>query len=256
MGLYLSLAGSKGRLVEAGGSKASKEQLAELLTVQPIRTVRAGGAKQLDDDWVAGIEVPGALEELVLDETSVTDRSVDKFLEMKNLRFLGLVNTPVGDSAVDRLRLLPSLEHLYVGGPNLRAVRLLESRVVDESGVPAVRAGVPFRIEGRIGVEGLSSRLRYVLARHHLEGTVQVWALSSQHTQSRAGELGELEERSPGLWSFRVGIPPLPPGRWIVDLSVVPENGERSMQVFYRIAEIEIELTPPIPAGPSPVGPR
>src|SRR5947209_17093542 len=59
-GIYLSLAGSKGRLVEAGGSKASREQLADLLTVQPIRIVRAGGARRLEDDWVAGIEAPDA----------------------------------------------------------------------------------------------------------------------------------------------------------------------------------------------------
>jgi hypothetical protein len=255
-GIYLSVAGSRGRLIEAGGSKATKEQLAELLTVQPIRTVLAGGARNLDDDWVAGIEAPGELEVLVIDDTSVTDRSVDKILEMKSLEILGLVNTAVGDSAVDRLLRLPRLKHLYVGGPNIRAVRLVESRVVDDSGAPAVRAGVPHRVEGRIRVDGLTGKLRYVLARYRSGGAAPVWSLSSHHPQSRVGDLGKLEELSPDLWSFRVALPGLPPGRSIIELSIVPDNGGGPMQVFYRLAEIDLELAPPIPAGTVPVGPR
>ena len=47
MGLYLSLAGSKGRLVEAGGSEASREQLAELLVAQPIRAMATHAAELL-----------------------------------------------------------------------------------------------------------------------------------------------------------------------------------------------------------------
>jgi hypothetical protein len=253
---YLVIAGSKGRRVEAGGSKATREQLAELLTVQPIRTVLAGGARNLDDDWVAGIEAPGELEVLVIDDTSVTDRSVDKILQMKKLEILGLVNTAVSDSAVDRLRRLPSLKHLYVGGPNIRAVRLVESRVVDDSGAPAIRAGVTHHVEGRLRVDGLSSKLRYVLARYRSEGSAPVWSLSPHHPQIRVGGLGKLAELSPDLWSFRVNFPGLPPGRSIIDLSIVPDNGGGPMQVFYRVAEIEVELMPPIPAGAGPVGPR
>jgi hypothetical protein len=105
--IYFGLTGSDGRIV--GNDRvahldgdATREQLDELLERQPIRTALVAGSKHLGDDWLAGLEEPGAMLALALDGTAITDRSADFLVKMKNLSSLSLVDTAISDVAIAR----------------------------------------------------------------------------------------------------------------------------------------------------------
>ena len=246
----LALAGSKGRIVSAWESDATKGQLAELLEFQPLMTILAGGAKRLGDDWVAGIEPPGSVRMMMLDATAVTDRSVDAILRLKNLEILGLAETEVSDSAVDRLQLLPSLKRLYVGGPKIKAVRLIEVRVVEN---PPPSGMGRFHLEGRIEVDGKAGRPGLIFARCRFEGEDPGWMMAPYGAQARGGDRGDLAETSPGVWTFRVDLPRTGHGRSDVELTIGRESGARPALILYEMPPVSVEIPAQGDGDPRPI---
>ena len=260
--LYFGLTGSDGRIVGNNRSGAirsdtSKAELAELLEVQPIREALLAGAGQVDDDWVMGLRHPEAMLLLSVDGTSVADRSAPMIARMSALIDLGMVGTAVSDAAVDRIRRLPKLDHFYVGGPNIRAIRLVDPRVVDLQGAPAVRSGEVLRVEGKVEIRGLEGEPGNVRVMVRPEGFQPPWVSFPCGWDARIAGVGMLEPRSPGVYSFAVDVASIPPGSSEVQVWVDHRHAPGPKVVFYRLQPFQVMLAPPEPGragGPEPPG--
>ena len=263
--IYFGLTGSDGRFV--GNHRASplgdatKAQLAELLERQPIQQAWVAGSKDLDDDWIAGLGDRGVVVMLALDATGVTDRSAAAIAGMTNLAGLGLVDTAISDAAVDRIRRLPNLHHFYVGGPNVRAIRLVDHRLLDDQGRPATRTQGRLRLEGRVEIAGLAGEPGNVRVMVRSEGDRPPWESFPYGWGARVGDVGMLDPVSPGVYSFRVDILGIPPGRSTVDVWIDHQAAPGPKIVHYRLEPFEVDLAdsrsteaagPSSPAGRGP----
>ena len=245
--LYGMIAGSRGRAVGVIQPDASKEQLADLLTRQPISSVLAGGAKQLDDDWVLGLKNPANMEMLILDDTGVTDRSVETIARMTNLGSLGIVNTAVSDEAVERLRCLPNLHELHVGGPNIRAIRLIELQILDAKGQPTSRQGPLIRARGRIASNGLPGHPENARVMIHPDGDPPPWKTVPYGWNAHRVAMGMLTEEKPGIWTFDIPVPNVPSGSSSVEVWIDHVPVACPKLVRYRLEPFILNLSPPKP---------
>ena len=244
---YLALTGSPGRDVSNGRgfrttadwADATPAQLAELLEAQPIRSAWLAGSKHLGDDWLAGIKEPGAMFALALDGTEVTDRSAEVFVKMKNLGTLSLVDTAISDAAVARFCRLPKLDSLQVGGPNIRSIRLVDHRLLDDSGAPATHAEVKLRLEGLVEIAGLPGATHNVRVFIYREGDS---ALTESFPEQ---ELSSIKLESPWSWRFLVDLKGIPPGHWSVEVWIDHELGFGTPVVHYRMQPFAVELAAP-----------
>src|SRR5947208_448411 len=125
---------------------------------------------------------------------------------MVNLSDLGLVGTALSDAAVDRLLKLPKLNTLSVGGPNIRAIRLLDALVVDDEGRPASVAGRPSFVRGRIAISALPGSPGAVRVMVRDGDDPPPWyCVPYGWNAGRSGD-GTLREEAPGSWSFDVRV--------------------------------------------------
>jgi hypothetical protein len=249
--VYRALAGSSGRVVDmtAGSADATSAQLAELLEAQPIRRAWLDGSKHLGDDWIAGIKEPGIMSGLMLNETKVTDRSAEVILKMYNLTGLSLVDTAISDAAVARLCRLPKLDSLSVGGPNIRSIRLVDHRLLDESGAPAARAEGKLRLEGLVEITGLPGATHNIRVEIRRDGNPLTETTPKQ-------ELSLIELESPWSWRFRIDLAGIPPGRSSVEVWIDHQPGITTPIVQYRMKPFTIELAAPEASeGPGSTGP-
>ena len=246
-GVYLALIESPNRVVGNGDghhttadwANATPAQLAELLERQPIRTAWLSGSKHLGDDWLAGLKEPGTISSLTLDGTAITDRSAEVFVKMKNLSGLSLVDTAISDVAVARFCRLPKLDSLDVGGPNIRSIRLLDHRLLDDSGAPAARAEGNLRLEGLVEITGLPGSTHNVRVIIRREGDLTRSEIFPKQ------DLSLIELESPWSWRFRVDLAGLPPGRSNVEVWIDHQLGLCTPVIHYRMQPFAIELTDP-----------
>jgi hypothetical protein len=247
--LFQRYFGGPGMRVRSNNRDASKEQLAELLGAVPFRQVFLGGQRNLDDDWIAGIDFPGSIIELNIGGTGVTDRSVSKILEMRELYSLDLAETSVSDEAIARLRVLPKIRMIYSGGPKIRAIRLIEGGVFDSQGSPALHPRASLYVRGKVRVD-----------RSHIPGTlVHVMVRTARDLPSGRNRSayyywgaqhmreGPLIRTSDGAWGFDVEMNGLPVGRSSVEVWV-QEPGERGSRISYRLPPFPLELSPEEPS--------
>jgi hypothetical protein len=255
--LTLRLGGNVGTALRARVIDATKEQLRDLLNAPRIHRVNLDGSRNLDDDWVAGIDPTSSMFQLSIGGTGISDRSVPKILEMQGLASLDLTDTAISDTAVDRLRELPQLRELCAGGPNIKAVRLVGVGVFDGSGRPAVQAGSKLRARGRVKVSGLPRSLSVVRVMVRAPGDPPSWRSRPYGWNASVNVEGKLVKDSAESWSFDVVLPALPAGKLSIEVWVQEPNGARKV-ILYRLEPFTIELAPiaeaPAPAdGPSPV---
>lgn len=237
----------RGNQVGTWGTQATKSQLAEVLKGQPFTLVTLGGAVNLDDDWVAGIQATSSVAMLHLDGTSITDDCVGKLLEMNGLVELGLVDTAISDAAIDRLRKLPDLIALSVGGPNFRSVRLIEGQLVDQAGRPAIESGARlYHVQGRIKAEGFASELGNVRVMIRTPSTPPPWKIIPYGWNPSYGEVGMLDQQSPGTSTFRVPISGLPAAPLIIEIWVdVRSAGRPKPSISCLAGRFRAVLSPP-----------
>lgn len=74
----------------------------------------------VSDAGVSGLIAHGALEELYLQDTNVTDGAVESIGMLPRLKCLSLARTAVSDSGIVYLHGSRSLEYLALSGPLLR----------------------------------------------------------------------------------------------------------------------------------------
>jgi hypothetical protein len=241
--LTLRIGGNEGVAVGVNGIEATKEQLADLLTASPIRRVSLGGSRNLDDDWIAGINPTSSMFHLSIGGTGVTDRSVPKILEMRGLNALDLADTAISDSSVELLRNLPELRLLCVGGPNIKAVRLVDAGVFDGSGRQAVETGTKLHARGTVKISGLSRQLRVVRVIVRTPGDQPAWKSLPYGRNAGVELVGELVPQSTDSWSFQVDLPSIPSGKFSVEIWV-EESISRRKAIFYRLEPFELALAP------------
>ncbi len=258
--VFLMLTGSSDRVVGNSGPpdtttdwrpNATPAQLAELLEAQPIKAAWLAGSKNLGDDWLAGIKEPGTMSALALDGSEVTDRSTEVIVKMHNLASLSLVDTAISDAAVFRLCRLPKLNGFSVGGPNIRSIRLVDHRLLDDSGAPAAHAEGKLRLEGLVEIAGLPG------ATHNVRVIIRREGNSALPESFPEQELSSIELESPWSWRFRVDLAGIPPGRSSVEVWIDHQPGLCTPVVQYRMQPFAIELADPDPTqteGPSPSG--
>jgi hypothetical protein len=248
----LMLLGSPGRIVGNGPppgkaadwQDATAAQLAELLEAQPILVARLSGSKHLGDDWLAGLKYPEAMGGLGLDGSQITDQSADILAKMRKLGGLSLVDTAISDVTVFRLCRLPNLFSLSVGGPNIRSIRLLDHRLLDESGTLASRAGGKLRLEGLVemtGLPGTTENIRVIVRPEGIPALPEIFPKQ---------ELSLIEMESPWSYHFRIDLAGLPPGRSSVEVWIDHRPGFTTSLVQYRMRPFAIELATPEPVLP------
>jgi hypothetical protein len=236
------IAGFDGHSIWIENPDATKEQLTSLLSARPIRSINAARAKNVDDAWVAAIRDPLAIKKLGLGETSVTDRSVDAVLEMKDLEEIDLFGTVISDEAVNRLRVLPKLRDVQIEGPNIRSVQLVDLTFVDAGGNPASHSEAKLWAIGRLKIEGLSGAPRYLGIEVIQEGS----------GESADSDLSSVVEESPGIWKFRVEMTKVPSGKSLVAIFFfyrtprLPTNlpADPGVTLIYRLKAADLNLMP------------
>jgi hypothetical protein len=238
--LYLELTGSMGRVVGAHRPGASREQLADLLTVQPICSAYLSGREGVDDEWLAGIRDRAAMLGLFLDGTGVTDRSCDPILEMKKLRELSLCDTAISDEAVVRLLKLPALQRLIVGGPNVRAIQIVDYDLVETPGL----SGIDLSIRGHVAVSGLPGTPGKIHVMVRTQGDPPPWESVPYGWNVGHSQTSVLVEDSPGNWSFDVPVANVPTGQSQVEVWVESASLSPVRIVQYRLTPFGIDLAP------------
>ena len=196
------------------GTQATPAQLAEAHRGGPFRQVTLGGASNLGDDWVESIRDPSMLTLLHLDATAVSDRCIDSILGMEALNELGLVDTAISDEAVGRLLTHPSLGTLFVGGPNIASVRLIEGEVVNAEGQgegAATATGV-LVVQGRVRAEGFAARPGNIRVMVYPANSYEPTAAVPYGWNAPFGDVGFLEPIGDGVWNFRIPVGRPPPG--------------------------------------------
>lgn len=235
----LSLLGEDfGNQVGCWGTQASESELMAVLDAEPFHTVYLGGAVNLGDAWVGAIRKPDAVGGLHLDGTRVTDACVDRLMAMTNLGDLGLVDTVISDAGVDRLRRLPKLRHVFVGGPNIRDVRLVDGEVVDSTGRRATTAGPGLSVRGLIQTNGKIIPEGNVRVMVRPAGSPPPWKSVPYGWNAPLGNVGNLVRTSPNVGTIDLPIGLLPPGRSTVEVWF--DDGP----IFYRAGCFEIDLAP------------
>lgn len=242
-----SVVGFDGYSVEGPMNRqADPGQLAQLLEFQPIRYFDAMSGSNLGDDWIGRISDTRSVRSLSLRATSVTDRSVPKFLEMKNLTDLYLEYSKVSDAGVDRLLDLPKLQRLDIGGPNIHSIRLVDVWPTDVEGRPENLTGLAGGIKGRIAVAPHLGR----------PFKIEMSAYQPDSPGSFAGYDRSLEEVAPGVFAFDFVSKFLHRGRTEVRLVVrVARPGRKAVVSRRLMASIEVEAPEPDGEG-SPLPPR
>jgi hypothetical protein len=240
--VYQSLVGNQGMIVGSNRIDASKEELADLLKAPPIHRANLEGSKNLDDEWILSIDPTSSMFQLGVAGTSVTDRSVPKLLEMQSLASLDLTDTAISDSAVKQLRVLPNLRAMYVGGPNLKAIRLIKVGVFDDSGQLAVNTGQRLHIRGRIQVDDASVRLNKVRIMVRSSGDQPSWRGRPYGWNTSINKEGKLVDESIGQWSFDELLPGIPVGQSSVEVWV-EERISGAGTLFYRMEPAPLELS-------------
>ncbi len=165
---------------------------------------------------------------------------------MDHLLNLGLADTAISDAGVARLIRLPRLGTLGFGGPNIRSVRLVELKVLDESGLPAVRSVPGLGVEGRVEIAphlGIPSYVRVTVCP---PGGLHARVMSHYLWDDRFDRhITGLVEETPGTWTFRGVLPHIPPGRSTVEVWVVFARAVLPSSIQYRMEPRPIDLTQP-----------
>jgi hypothetical protein len=244
------LLGTNGCAVWTRKPDVTKEQIRELVSsVSPIRSLSIAPTSHFDDDGLIGLRDPAAVLGLHLNGMNVTDRSLATMARMENLSSLSLVETSISDDAVDRLLKLPKLNDFHVGGPNIHAVRLVDSGVFDDSGQRAVKAGGPLHVKGRIAIENRYGKPGNVRVFVRREDDPPPWLSYPYGWNAKRGNVGMLVEEAPGTWTFDVTVGGIPPGKSSVEVWVDKHPYARPNFIRYRLMPFSIELVPEEEAG-------
>ena len=241
-----------GVLFNYSGS-ATPGQLAEALEGQPFRQVWASGSRNLRDDWIAGLRDTSRLYSLRLDESPVGDRSVGKLLEMPVLDDLSLVATGLSDAGLERLWDHPRMRTVYLGGPNLRSVRLVEGRVEDAAGHAASEAGPSLVVRGRFEAQARFGGPSTVRVMVRPDGSPSPLRTFPYGWEAHMGGVGQASPTSTGAWSFEAPMDrTLAPGRARVVVWVDFLDRDHDRHAYWMVGSFDIDLAIPAASGGSP----
>ena len=243
-GVIEPLLGSDGYELSTLKGDVTREQLNDLLSVSRIRSLWIAEASRLDDEMVLGLRDPGAMRRLLLNHVNVTDRSLEAIARMPDLQVLVLVDTSVSDAAFDRLLKLPKLNNLHIGGPNIRAIRLVDHEVVDESGRPADRSGVTLGVRGWFAIEGRLGTPRDVWVLVRSEGDPPPWEAPVYGMNTGRWARGRCIEVQPGLWTFDAWVAGVPAGTSSVEVWVSISKNHLPAYLSSRLEPFSISLSP------------
>jgi hypothetical protein len=239
------LLGTDGFHISIHGQDVTREQLSELVSVSPIRSLSIAATSQFSDDQVIGINDPGAIRGLHLNDVNVTDRSLETIARMGNLSELSLVGTAISDATVDRVIKLKNINNVYVGSPNIRSIRLIEAKIVDESGMPAVVAGGSLSVRGRIAIEGGFGKPGNIRVMVRSDGDQPPWQSHPYGWNSSRGSIGSLIEKAPGIWVFDLSVSGISAGKSIVEIWIDQASTVGPNFVHYRLTPLTIDLADP-----------
>ena len=223
-----SIVGPEGYSLYADGKPATREQLAQLHEFRPLRSGWFIDEANVDDAWIEGIRDPWAVRDLNLWRTGVTDRCLPKLLTMRDLRHMTVTDTAISDDAVYSLLKLPRLGHLTIGGPNSRAIRLVDFE-------PGFHEGRKPRVRFRLAVDprlGVPSNVE-VFGHHHTSG----WSILRRRLNRR--------DESPGVYAYELDAPGLPVGKtyfWRIEVQTFPPGGS---PVVHRTFQSEADVAEP-----------
>ena len=240
------LLGTDGYHVWSRKPDLTGEQIRELLSLSSIRSLSIAPTPGFDDDCLIGLRDPAAILGLMLNDVNVTDRSLETIARMEGLSNLSLVGTSVSDGAVDRLLKLPKLNSFSVGGPNIRAIRLIDSGIFDESGRPAIHAGGPLRVRGRVAIQGRYGKPGNVRVFVRADGDQPPWLSHPYGWNANRGSVGMLVEESLGNWTFDVPVGGIPQGKSSVEVWVDKNPFVQPNFIRYRLEPFSIDLAPAV----------
>ncbi len=239
-----TLWGIDGYFLEAAMNReTSPEQLRQLLEFRPMRSFDAMSASKLDDDWVAAIPDPGAVQSLNLGGTAVTDRSIARFAAMPDLRKLNVEYTKISDEGIFHLLSQAHLGRLHVGGRSFRAIRLLEFQARPTPSSLTGRGatiGVKLAIDDRLGAPSKA----------------EISLFRESGGSGYGGILRKSEPERSGEWLGSIEIPGLPDGRWMARIEITTLTAGQKTEVFCRLPVAAFDWARPESATGEPITER